>query len=228
MTNHPVPTPPLSRGAIIMSKVRQAARQAAVAAPVAVGAGATVAALALPHGWFHSAVEAVQAIGLGNVLVLAVGAVGMRWGERIGSFLVPQILAANDKLGAIAATGLGNDLFLKRAAAESTEDRAAQAVRLEELAEDANRDHADLAESMRRCEANALAAAHSAEAARVEVVHLAAQMKVGMERAVANADLAATEAARAAYICAALAQELQYEGVVPPPAPIKPPIPPKS
>jgi hypothetical protein len=215
MTNLPVPTPPPSRGAIIASKVRQAVRQAAVAAPVAVGAGATVAALALPHGWFHAAVEAVQAIGLGNVLVLAAGAVTLRWGERAAGFLVPEIRKANERLGAIANMATHSALTLKEAIAESSEERGEQADRLEEMSHNSDLEHANLAEGLRRCEENSRRAAEAAEAARAEVVNLSSRFGAALDRAVAIADRAATEAARAAMVCEALAREFQREGVVP-------------
>ena len=215
MTESLVPTPPRSRGAVIMSNVRQAARQAAVAAPVAAGAGAMVAALAMPHGWFHGVVEAVQEIGLGNVLVILGGGVAVRWAERSARFLVPEVRKANERLGAIASTATTNVNFLKEADGRACEERGDQATRLEEMSEIANSDHADMAEGLRRCEDNSRRAAEAAEAARAEVVSLSSRFGAAMDRAVAIADRAATEAARAAHACEDLTHRLQLEGVVP-------------
>jgi hypothetical protein len=192
--------------------------------------GGVAAGVVSYHGGASAIGHLVDQIGFAEALVVTsvAGAGALIWatGKTIASWVetsaaraMPRLDAFLKDFGEASRASAATALMLREADDRAREERAQQAERLEELAQMGENDHADLADGLRRCEAHAKEAAHAAEAARKEVMHLSERFGVQMEKASAIADRAATNAARAAQVCEALARELQIEKLIPAAAP---------
>lgn len=217
MTSLLLPTEEPPRSTALALQARRVARRTAL--PILTG----IAAGAISHQGGAAALgHLVQQIGFAEALVVTgvTGIMGAVWGgvreaKAIGKAAIPRFDAFLHVSSEQARASAATTQLLRDADERARQERAEQATRLEEMAEMGERVHADLADGLRRCEADARKAAEAAESARAEVVRLSERFGAGLERAVAIADRAATDAARAAQVCEALAREFQLQSIVP-------------